>query len=253
MQLKHNPFRQEQIDAILSSSGVRENESPIVLDLGCGPGILGRLLTNERPLAQYVGIDGDPLMLMAMQRLLHGRDVRALQVDLRKPNWSRSFKGHFDLVVSLTALHWLSQEHQKETYRAAIDVLKPGGKLRVGRPYQPEDPEKDHISRGRLGSVLHYERSITTEWITGKNFGQSSFTKLYVLRLNKCPTESTGEIGLLIPFEGSDYRISFALTQCEGTSRRCFALHRLLEGRPSRRLVERFDGLSHALIFSHAL
>jgi 2-polyprenyl-3-methyl-5-hydroxy-6-metoxy-1,4-benzoquinol methylase len=40
MQLKHNPFRQEQIEAILTSSGILEKESPMVLDLGCGPGIL---------------------------------------------------------------------------------------------------------------------------------------------------------------------------------------------------------------------
>jgi trans-aconitate methyltransferase len=59
MQLKHNPFRQEQIEAILHSSGVLHKESPIVLDLGCGPGILGRHILNKRPKAQYFGIDGD--------------------------------------------------------------------------------------------------------------------------------------------------------------------------------------------------
>src|SRR5271157_1179371 len=57
MQLKHNPFRQEQIEAILTSSGILEKESPIVLDLGCGPGILGRQFIHQKPLTRYFGAD----------------------------------------------------------------------------------------------------------------------------------------------------------------------------------------------------
>jgi SAM-dependent methyltransferase len=197
MQLKHNPFRQEQIDAILSSSGVRENESPMVLDLGCGPGTLGKLLTDEMPLAQYVGIDGDPLMLMAMRRLLQGRAVRALQADLRKSDWSRPFQGHFDSVVSLTALHWLSREHQKETYRAAFDVLKPGGKLIVGDPYQPEDPEEQ-----RKLEALHYEHALLQHGQTWEEFWQSFFATYPIEQMY---TEYHRKMGYQMPFEGSDY------------------------------------------------
>ena len=101
MQLKHNPFRQEQIEAMLSSSRVFEKESPILLDLGCGPGIIGRLLIHEKPLAQYYGVDGDPLMLAAMRHLVQGEHVHTMQLDLRETDWGRKLVGRFDSVISI--------------------------------------------------------------------------------------------------------------------------------------------------------
>jgi SAM-dependent methyltransferase len=205
MQLKHNPFRQEQIEAILSSAGILEKESPIVLDLGCGPGILGKHLIQQRPLVRYFGVDGDPLMLAAMQRLLQGKHVRPLQLDLRKRDWSRAYKEHFDSVISLTALHWLSQEHQKETCLAAFDVLKPGGTFIVGDPYQPEDAEE----RKKL-EALHDERASKLKGQTWEEFWQSFFVKYPIKQMY---TEYHMDKGYQIPFEGSDdgYPLSFHL------------------------------------------
>ena len=65
-----------------------------------------------------------------------------MQLDLRETDWGRKLVGRFDSVISLTALHRLSVEHQRETYLAAFDVLKPGGTFIVGDPYQPEDMEE---------------------------------------------------------------------------------------------------------------
>jgi SAM-dependent methyltransferase len=196
MQLKHNPFRKEQTEAILSSSGIFEKESPIVLDLGCGPGMLGSLITRERPLAQYVGVDGDPLMLSAMQRLVRGKHVSAVKTDLRRSDWSREFTGQFDAVISLTALHWLSQEHQERAYSAAFDVLKPGGKLVVGDPYQPEDLEE----RKRL-QAIHDESASMQKGQTWAEFWQAFFGKYPIEQMY---TDYHKEKGYQIPFEGSD-------------------------------------------------
>ena len=196
MQLKHNPFREEQIEAILRSSGILKRDTATVLDLGCGPGILGRMLTRERPLVRYFGADGDPLMLAAMRHLLQGKNVRAVQLDLRKSDWSIPFKGQFDSVISLTALHWLSQEHQREVYRAAFCVLKPGGTFIVGDPYQPEDPEV----RKKL-EAIHHERAATQTGQTWEQFWHSFFDKYPI---KKMYTEYHKEQGYQIPFEGSD-------------------------------------------------
>lgn len=205
MQLKHNPFRQEQIEAILTSSGILEKESPIVLDLGCGPGILGKRLFGQRPLAEYFGADGDPLMLAAMQHLLHGKHIHALQLDLRKAEWSRRFRGHFDSVISLTALHWLSQEHQKQIYLAAFEVLKLGGTFVVGDPYQPEDPEE-----WKELEAFHRQRASTQKGQTWEEFWQSFFDKYPMKQLY---TEYHKEMAYQMPFEGSDdgYPLSYHL------------------------------------------
>ena len=108
MQLRHNPFREEQIGTIAYLSAVSGVPSPCILDLGCGPGILGRRLLVSMPEAQYYGVDGDPLMLAAMQRLLPKKNVHPLRIDLRSVGWALDYQGIFDAVLSLTALHWLS-------------------------------------------------------------------------------------------------------------------------------------------------
>jgi SAM-dependent methyltransferase len=196
MQLKHNPFREEQIEAILRCSGALEMQSPKVLDLGCGPGTLGKLLIKQRPHAHYVGVDGDPLMLAAMAHLLHGRHVSGLQADLRESKWSHSFKDQFDSVISLTALHWLSQEHQKGIYRAALDVLKPGGMFIVGDPYQPEDPAE----REKL-EAIHSEKATKLTGQTWEEFWKTFFQQY---RIEQMYTEYHKAQGYQIPFEGSD-------------------------------------------------
>jgi SAM-dependent methyltransferase len=196
MQLKHNPFREEQIEAILQGSGALEMQAPVVLDLGCGPGILGKLLIKHRPIAHYLGIDGDPLMLAAMAHLVQGRYVSALRADLRKSEWSNSFRGKFDSVISLTALHWLSQEHQNAAYKVAFDALKPGGMFIVGDPYQPEDPAE----RRRL-ETIHYDKAKTMTGQTWEEFW-NSFFKQYPVEQQY--TEYHREQGYQIPFEGSD-------------------------------------------------
>jgi len=205
MQLKHNPFRQEQIEAIINSSGILKHEAPVVLDLGCGPGILGKLITNEKPLTQYTGIDGDPLMLTAMQHLLGRRHIHALQIDLRSPDWSRSFNNHFDSVISLTALHWLSQEHQMETYKAVYRVLKPGGTFIVGDPYKLEESkERENLE------AIHSERASMLTGKTWEEFWNNFFDK-YLIK--QAYTDYHKEMGYQIPFEGSDdgYPLSFQI------------------------------------------
>ena len=67
-----------------------------MLDLGCGPGVLGRLVIDEKPSAQYYGVDGDPLMLgQCGIRTRETCPCRAL--DLRKTGWSRKLVGQLIL------------------------------------------------------------------------------------------------------------------------------------------------------------
>jgi SAM-dependent methyltransferase len=136
------------------------------------------------------------LMLAAMQHLLQGNHVHALHLDVRKAGWSRPYKASFDSVISLTALHWLSQEHQRKTYRAAFDALKPGGTLVVGDPYRPEDPEE-----WKKLDALHRERASAQMGQTWEEFWRSFFDEHPIEQIY---TEYHREMGYQIPFEGSD-------------------------------------------------
>jgi SAM-dependent methyltransferase len=205
MQRKHNPFRDEQIEAILSGAGIAEDEMHTVLDLGCGPGILGRRIHSKRPHIEYYGVDGDPLMLAAMQYLLPSPHMHPLLVDLRSHGWLLQYQNNFDAVVSLTALHWLTKTQLEQLYRAMLAVLKPGGRLVIGDPYLPES------TSDRKESLRLQERYRSSE--TGMTWDEfwAAFYDRYPINEIRAAYQDACFGGDL--FQGSDdgYPISFYL------------------------------------------
>ena len=203
MQRKHNPFRDVQIDAILHSSGVLQSETAVVLDLGCGPGILGKTLLARRADAQYYGADGDALMLAAVEHLLPAQNTHILKADLRRPEWLLPFQNHFDAVVSLTALHWLSRQNLAELYRRIFSVLKPGGTLAVGDPYLPDSSTQ----KGRL-QEFQAARALPETGQTWSEYWTALFARYPIKELY-----SRAQAGFQEEFEGSDdgYQLAFHL------------------------------------------
>jgi SAM-dependent methyltransferase len=203
MQRRHNPFRDEQIDAILQMASVDSRKGMSVLDLGCGPGILGSRILKNNPEAHYFGADGDPLMLAAMQVLLPRNRVHPINIDLRTTGWILNYIEKIDVAVSLTALHWLSKTHMKNLFTSIFKVLKPGGRLIVGDPYLPENAE----TFLRLKAIQE-ERIAREKGQTWGEFWAIFFEKYPIKDLY---TEYHKVLGYQEPFEGSDdgYPIEF--------------------------------------------
>lgn len=102
-----------------------------VVDLGCGPGSLGRQMLGIAPDAEVVGVDRDPL-LVALGRALGG--IRVLQDDLCGTRWSTALgfgTGSVDLVTASSAMHMLPVDDLRRVYQAAVRLLRPGGALVV--------------------------------------------------------------------------------------------------------------------------
>lgn len=102
-----------------------------ILDLACGTGDVARRALERFPGARVVGVDADPLLLAIAEGSLGGANGRArwVRADLRRPDWAervRSSAG-FDLVLSSTALHWLSTKALVSAYRALHELVAPGG------------------------------------------------------------------------------------------------------------------------------
>jgi SAM-dependent methyltransferase len=205
MQKKHNPFRDDQIRAIVGACGVLERQSPAVLDLGCGPGILGRRIVGLVPTTEYFGLDGDPLMLAAAQRLLSSQRAHWILNDLRSFGWALQYPSKFDCVVSLTALHWLSKDHLKQLYRVVFTVIKPGGSFMVGDPYLPENA----IDRSRL-SRFQDGRAISEKGLTWGAYWNELFQRIRI----KDVYEDYHADASNQRFEGSDdgYTLQFHLS-----------------------------------------
>jgi SAM-dependent methyltransferase len=215
MQRKHNPFRDEQIDAILQGADILEERMHTVLDLGCGPGILGRRIHEKRPNIGYFGADGDPLMLAALRNLFPSPVRHSLLVDIRSHGWLHQYRSSFDAVVSLTALHWLTKPQLVQLYAAVFDTLKPGGLIVIGDPYIPE-PLSD-----RKELIAFQEQYSSSE--TGMTWDDfwAAFYEKYPIKNMRASFQDSRYGGDL--FQGSDdgYPILFYLDSLKKTGFLC--------------------------------
>jgi len=129
MQGWEQPNRHAQVEAMFSMCGLTLGEPCRILDLGCGPGFLCDVFLQRFPKARAVGVDVDLFLLEMARHVLSGYGDRASLVrrDLRHAAWYREIEGPYDLVVSATSLHWLSQKDQRKLYRDTYRLLRRGG------------------------------------------------------------------------------------------------------------------------------
>jgi SAM-dependent methyltransferase len=122
------PAREERFAAMFDALAALLPPTFTALDLGCGPGSLAVRLLARFPAARVVAVDMDPVML-ALGQGAHGTAggrLRWLDADLVDglPEVS-----DVDVVVSSTALHWLTPDALTGLYRGLADLLRPGGLL----------------------------------------------------------------------------------------------------------------------------
>src|SRR5690348_10307844 len=121
----------------------RVDASPAsVVDLGCGPGNLTRLLAQRWPDAEVTGIDASPEMIAAARA--GGGEVRFEVADLRA--WLASSPARVDVVVSNATLQWVPDH--LELLPALLDAVAPGGWLAFQVPGNFDEPS--HTIRAEL-------------------------------------------------------------------------------------------------------
>lgn len=105
----------------------------VVADVGAGTGTFAAVLTEQRPDAEVVAIDGDPEVLA--KAAAKGVRGRAGLAD-RLPLDDRSA----DRVVQSLLLHHLEPTGKRAALAEARRVLKPGGRLHIADWGRPPDP-----------------------------------------------------------------------------------------------------------------
>lgn len=100
-------------------------EKTRVLDLGCGNGVLSKLVLKKNPQAYVVGFDLTPKMLEAYLQNLSEYNGRyeLIQGDYRFD----SIGSNYDAVLAGLTLHHLTWGQRKDFYRLIYDILAEGG------------------------------------------------------------------------------------------------------------------------------
>jgi trans-aconitate methyltransferase len=101
----------------------------LVLDLGCGDGILLETVLQRWPGARGVALDGSPEMLQrATERLGSAPGMTFVQADFNAPDWQEKLPGAaFDAIVSGFAIHHSEDARKRALYAEIFAHLKPGG------------------------------------------------------------------------------------------------------------------------------
>ena len=121
-----NPVRESVFHHILAHLELLRAETPHIVELASGPGILAEFLLERLPRATYEGLDfSAPMLTLARERTEHfGERLRLHQVDLRDDDWAAALRPGPQAIISIQALHDVGDEADHERiYRAARELL----------------------------------------------------------------------------------------------------------------------------------
>lgn len=119
------PLAKEQLEVLLHVVTSKHPTIDRFLDLGCGDGILSRLLLQQYPSAKGVLLDFSEPMLEAARKNFTSEQATIYQFDMYQP--LELVHAPFDVVVSGYAIHHLTDERKKSLYAEIYDLLSPGG------------------------------------------------------------------------------------------------------------------------------
>jgi SAM-dependent methyltransferase len=102
--------------------------NPVILDLGCGDGVLTEAVRRVWPGAHSVAVDGSsPMLEKAAQRFEGDERVKLIHADFNDPAWrDRLSVSRFDAVVSGFAIHHSEDDRKRALYAEIFDLLGPG-------------------------------------------------------------------------------------------------------------------------------
>ena len=101
-----------------------------ILDLGCGDGVLGRMLFDAHPAARVTFADFSEPMLEALRKQIIGNPrATVVKADFATPLWIKAFEveERFDVVVSGFAIHHQPDDRKRELYAEIHGLLREGG------------------------------------------------------------------------------------------------------------------------------
>ena len=121
--------KRRDLDLIASACPFSSNDELIVLDLGCGPGDVGRAIWSRFPHSHVDCVDRD-LFLISMCTVLNRRKGvpgNTFVRDLWNSDWSTGLSQDYDVVATANAFHWLDARRVADLFTDVFRLLRSGG------------------------------------------------------------------------------------------------------------------------------
>ena len=119
-----------QLEIITKLISVWSPSPATILDLGCGDGILDRMLLAKYPAAHTVFEDfSEPMLGKVRQKVGDNKMATVIQIDFATPDWTDAVEAQtpFDIVVSGFAIHHQPDDRKRALYTEIYNLLKEGG------------------------------------------------------------------------------------------------------------------------------
>jgi tRNA (cmo5U34)-methyltransferase len=109
---------------------VKDGARKMVLDLGCGDGIVTAAIADADPAISATLVDGSSDMLKKAEEKLAGlKNARFIQSSFQDLIHEDILEGDFDIIASSLAIHHLTMEEKASLFGKIYAHLKPGGRF----------------------------------------------------------------------------------------------------------------------------
>jgi ubiquinone/menaquinone biosynthesis C-methylase UbiE len=124
------PGAKLQLEVLSKIISIWRPRPSVILDLGCGDGILGRMLLDEHPAVHLIFADFSAPMLEELQKQIKSNErATIVRTDFSALDWSKrvATENSIDVVVSGFAIHHQPDRRKMDLYSEIYNLLKEGG------------------------------------------------------------------------------------------------------------------------------
>jgi SAM-dependent methyltransferase len=119
---------QPGVEAVLGTI----DPSARVLDIGCGHGVVARLLAKQAHAGGYTGVDASPRLLDIARQAVQQPGFSFSSGDLAQPGWSVRLSPGFSVILAFAVLHHLPGEALRQRVVSDLSrLLDKSGRVEV--------------------------------------------------------------------------------------------------------------------------